>query len=107
VTIGEEEMPPKLSLTFRELLEHREVQLENHVISWYSTTNTLEDNNGYSGQDKSCLRYLHLPKNLDKVHFDLNLSHPDDEYKQEELDQTDNINDLLSWIKDFGIKDDR
>jgi hypothetical protein len=97
---------PQLQLNLRKLLEHHEVKMENRVISWYSYTTALGEI-GYTGQDESCLKYLHLPENLDAVHFDLNLSHPEDDYKLGELDQTENISDLLSWVKDFGNQDNR
>jgi hypothetical protein len=98
---------PQLQLRLEELLEHREVKLENRVISWYSTTNALQDGNGYSGQDESCLRYLHLPENLDDVHFDLNLSHPDEDFQLQKYDKTENISDMLSWVREFGNQDNR
>jgi hypothetical protein len=65
---------------------------------------------------RSCLRYLHLPENLDDVHFDLNMRHPDDEYKMFKEDITDKTvsqkrapkgEDLLLWIKDVGFEDKR
>jgi hypothetical protein len=97
---------PLLQLNVRELVENREVEMENHVISWYSSTNA-QGETGYFGQDKACLKYLHLPENLDDVHFDLNSSHPDDDYKLQKYDQTENISDVLSWVKEFGSKDNR
>jgi hypothetical protein len=81
------------------------VQLEKRAISWYSTKSALWEDIGYSGQDESCLRYLHLPENLNDVRFDLNLSHPDDDYQLDKFGQTENISDLLSWIRDFGNQD--
>jgi len=72
-----------------------------------STTNALQDGNGYSGQDESCLRYLHLPENLDDVHFDLNLSHPDEDFQLQKYDKTENISDMLSWVREFGNQDNR
>lgn len=98
---------PQLQLNLEELLEHREVKMENHVISWYSSAKAVGGKTGYSGQDESCLKYLHLPENLDDVHFDLNSSHPDDDYVLEKYDQTDNISVLLSWVKEFGNQDNR
>jgi hypothetical protein len=99
---------PQLHLNLGELLQHREVKMENlGVISWFAIKNASCGNTGYCGQDESCLRYLHLPKNLDDANFDLNLSHPDDDYMLEQYDQTENNSDLLSWIKDFGNKDNR
>lgn len=96
---------PELQLRLKELLDHHEVQLEKRAISWYSTNGALWGDIGYSGQDESCLRYLHLPDNLDDVHIDLNLSHPADDYQLENFGQAENISDLLSWIKDFGNQD--
>jgi hypothetical protein len=98
---------PQLKLNSRELMDHHEIEMEKNVISWYANKNASSSDSGYSGQDKSCLRYLHLPENLDDVHFDLNLSHPDDDYYLEKYDQTEIFDDLLSWIKDFGNQDSR
>jgi hypothetical protein len=99
---------PQLHMKFGELLEHREIKIEKlNVISWYAMKNASFGESGYCGQDESCLRYLHLPENLENVNFDLNLSHPDDDYMLEAYDQTENISDLLTWIKDFGNKGNR
>jgi len=97
---------PQMQLSLTELLEHREVKMENHVISWFISTNALGEA-GFFGQDESCLKYLHLPDRLNDVHFDLNASHPDDDYKLEKYDQSENISNLLYWVKEFGNQDNR
>jgi hypothetical protein len=97
---------PQLNLTLGELLVRREAHLEKRAISWYAVRDALWDGNGYSGQDESCLKYLHLPENLDHVHFDLNRSHPDDNHQLKEYARTENISDLLCWIQEFGNQED-
>jgi hypothetical protein len=88
---------PQFQLSL-ELLESRDdVTMEKRAISWYGVKFSPLGEAVNCGKDESCLRYLHLPENLDNVRFDLNRSHPDDDYKQEEVDQTDKISDLLSW----------
>lgn len=98
-------MEEKLTLTLGDLLEHREVQLEKRVISWYSYKDGSWDGDGYIGQDVSGLKYLHLPESLTRVQFDLNWSHPDDDFKLAEYAKIENIGGLLSWIKEFGNQD--
>jgi hypothetical protein len=102
---------PHLQLSL-ELLESSEVNMEKHAISWYGVKRDPSGENVYCGQDESCLRYLHLPENLDGVHFDLNMRHPDDEYKMFKEDKTVSQKrapkeDLLLWIKDVGFNDKR
>jgi hypothetical protein len=85
---------PQLHLNLGELLQHREVKMEKFgVISWFAIKNASCGNTGYCGQEESCLRYLHLPADLNNM--------------LEQYDQTENNSNLLSWIKDFGNKDNR
>lgn len=95
---------PQLQLNLEELLEYPEIEIEKRVISWYSTR---ADDSGKTciGQDESCLRYLHLPKDLDNVHFNLNCSHSDDDFQLHKYEESEDIRELLTWIKDFGNKD--
>lgn len=97
---------PELQLSVQDLERRREVQVDKRVISWFGVQEAPLGGIGYSGQDESCLKYLHLPDNLDDVNFDLNLSHPDDDYKLQSYSQSENISNLLSWVKDCGSQDD-
>jgi hypothetical protein len=107
---------PQLILSIELLESSSDVKLEKSAISWYGVKSLPSSGETiYCGQDVSCLRYLHLPENLDDVHFDLNIRHPDDEFKMyldkevepDFLKKRRVCEDLLFWIKEVGYQDKR
>jgi len=88
--------------SYRELEDPRSaVQFEKRAVSWFG------NKDGVIGQDESVLRYLHLPEKLDGVNLNLNRSHPEDDFSLEKYESKEDKKaiDMMSWIKDFGLRD--
>jgi hypothetical protein len=83
------------------------LELALKPISWYSVRRRQSGYN-YCEQDESALPYLHLPKNLTNLKFNLNRSHPDDNFEGEEFEEENEERcpkveqDLFMWIRDMG-----
>jgi len=88
-------------------LEIGDAEFQKVAFSWHATRNALTGAIEYCGQDETALRYLHLPKNLENVNFNLNLSHPDDDFKFSYYGGHDNFLDFFAWVKEFGQQNDK
>lgn len=69
-------------------------KFEPKLIGWF----TKDEEGGFRGEDTNFLKYLHLPRNLSNVHFDLSHFNDDDQFNFP-IYEPENIDPLLYWIK--------
>jgi len=101
-------IPDPRSVDFTKAEENKSVDFKAAPISWYCTKDALRCDAGFCGQDESAFRFLHLPKNMSSVRFDLNRTHPDDQLRLDSYVSDEDISDLLSWVQDMShLNDER
>jgi len=103
-----EQMVATFDVPHPEELEDSSVRFEKCAVSWYASRNSVSSEVGYCGQDGSAFDHLQVPSGRHhNVNFNLNRSHPDDDFKLDRFEEPESIGDSLSWIKEFGGQDNR
>ncbi|XP_059481078.1 uncharacterized protein LOC132199966 [Neocloeon triangulifer] len=93
------------SVDFDKSKVNEDLNFKTKAVSWYTTRNALRCDVGFCGQDDSAVRYLHLPKS-GRVNFNLNRTHPDDDFKLDKYTENEDISDMLSWVQEIGSNEE-
>lgn len=78
-------------------------KMKTTLISWYTTKygNSGANQQGYCGQDESALLYIHLPDG-NEVDFNLNRTHPEDDFQQDKYGGNRGLTEMLAWITNLS-----